>query len=82
MESVLTYIATTKAPISIERAKDLLCHADKYNCISDPPVKPKAGQIFIFKPKCVEKQGKLSIIAWILQCGLAVVACGHSWGLI
>lgn len=50
-------IATVRSPLTFVEAITFLKHADDYQCISAPPVKPKAGVVLLFKAPSVDKEG-------------------------
>ena len=50
-------IANTRSPLTTAEAINFLKHADDYNCISAPPIKPKAALVFLYKAPSVDKEG-------------------------
>ena len=55
--------------ISWEEAYDILQSQHKYSCCNLPPVKPKAGKVFLFSAKEISKRSKQQLA--IDYCSLA-----------
>ena len=61
---------TSKKELSVEEAFRLLTTDDDTVTITAvPPVRPKAGQVFLFKPDSPANGGKLNVLAKVKAFG-------------
>lgn len=54
------YVFISFSGIDLDAAIRILEHIEDYSTISEPPVKPKGGEMFIYLPANTQEQGNLN----------------------